>query len=416
MHLSRLRFFSTALAIATIGLVAGRPASAAPTAVGRWTTALELTLEGDASLRGGQQAGQALHGQALAKTEWAEADQPGGAVTWRLFASAMTLAGRGPTEKFLGDFLAASNIEGFDSTRLYSWWIEAHQGEWSLRAGALLADDEFTATEGGGYFFNSAFGWPSFISANTVNTGPAFFAAAPGVRFDRHFGSTALWRLGIYDGDTFDSAAGDPAVNRHGWHYQLGGQQGWFVISEVAFSPPDSANRLKVGAWLHTANFDDVRDDTTGRRLAATGGLPQRHSQNHGAYAAVERTLRGKSGEAGYITAFARAGVAPADRNTLDWSLDTGLACTGLIPGRASDVTALGFVHANFSPRYAAHVHATDRASPKPDFEQVVELNHNLVLNERFTLQPDLQFIRHPGGSSAQRDAAAFLLRLKTSY
>ena len=280
----------------------------------------------------------------------------------------------------------------------------------------MLADEEFAGTEGGGALFNSAFGWPAFVSANTMNTGPAFYVPAPGIRVERTLSENATWRAGVYDGDAFDSIDGDPAVTRHGVHFGLGGSQGWFAINEFAFSPDKGATKLKAGAWYHSARFADVRDDSLGQRFALTGNDPREHKGNFGAYAAAERVLAGKSGEAGYATAFFRGGVAPKDRNTLGYAIDTGLAFTGLIPGRASDVTALGVIHASFSPRFASNARLADPASPTPDFEQVVELTHNAALTERISVQPDLQYIRHPGGSTAQRDALALLVRVKASF
>ena len=45
----------------------------------------------------------------------------------------------------------------------------------------------------------------------------------------------------------------------------------------------------------------------------------------------------------------------------------------------------------------------------------MIEAAYTIKLAGRCTLQPDLQFIRHPGGSTAQRDAGDFLLRLNAS-
>lgn len=414
MHSNSSRFaLSVALVAAAFAFLPARSASAETKA--GWSSGLDLVTEGAASVRGGADRGRALHGLALAKVEWNQAENADRGVQFRTYASVLSLAGRGPSERFLGDFLAASNIEGHASTRLYSWWVEAKAGEWNLRTGALLADDEFCGTEAGGSFFNSSFGWPAFISANTLNTGPAFYVAAPGVRLERGLGENAAWRLGVYDGDAFDSPAGDPGVTRHGLHYRVGGDQGWFVMSEVNWAPAQGANRFKVGGWWHTAAFADVRDDAAGRRMADTGNPARRHARNFGAYAAAERTLAGKAGEAGYASTFVRAGFAPVNRNTVSWALDTGFAVTGLLPGRSADVTALGFAFGRFSPRYAANALALDPANPAPDYEQVIELNYSAALTERLTLQPDLQFIRHPGGSAARRDACVVLLRLKAS-
>jgi porin len=368
-----------------------------------WSSGLDLVVESAASARGGAARGQSLHSLALAKLEWRQEENADRNLQFHAYASALNLAGRGPSERFVGDLLAVSNIEGYPSTRLYSTWIEGRKDDWSLRAGSLLADEEFATTDGGANLQNSAFGWPAFISANTLNTGPAFFVPALGVRLERKFGETATWRAGLYDGDTFDSIAGDPGVNRRGVHFRFGGQQGWFAISEAAFTPKESDTRFKVGAWLHTAAFADVRSGAS-------------RSGNFGGYGAVERTLAGTAGETGFVTAFVRTGIAPTDRNLLSWVADTGVAIQGIIPGRKADVTTFGLVHASISPRFAAGARAAVPSTPAPDFEQVLELNYTAALSERFTLQPDLQYIRHPGGSSATRDALVALFRLKASF
>ena len=381
-----------------------------------WKVGLDLTLEGSAGISGGAKRGQALDGLALVHADWEQPEKSSDGLTYTGHVSALALAGKGPTERFLGDFLAASNIEGYPSARLYAWWLEAHRHDWSLRGGVLVADEEFAGTDAGGNFFNSAFGWPAFISANTVNTGPAVYVAAPGLRLERKWGETAAWRIGVYDGDSFDSPAGDPAATRHGLHYQIGGDQGWFVISEATFSPGNKATRLKMGAWLHTATFADVRDDAFGQPFAISGNDPRQYSSNHGAYTAIEHTLAGEPGKAGNVEVFLRGGFSPSDRNAVSWAIDAGVGWTGPIPGRPDDTVALGIARAHFSSRFSDSARLADPSSPALDFEQVLEASYTLKLSEHLTLQPDLQFIRHPGGSSAQADACVFLLRFNATY
>ncbi|MEI6106306.1 MAG: carbohydrate porin [Opitutae bacterium] len=373
-------------------------------------------MEAGVGVVGGTENRQAIHGLGLVQADW----QPVAPVTAGLqytgCLSALALSGEGPSGRFLGDYLAASNLEGYESVRLYSWWLEASRNDWSLRAGALLADEEFAGTEAGGNFFNSAFGWPSFISANTVNTGPAFYVAALGLRLEHRWGDTAAWRFGLYDGDTFDSPTGDPTRHPHGLHFELGGEQGWFLITEASYSPAGHATRYKVGTWFHTATFEDVRDDAAGNPSAISGQAPRQHGENYGAYASLEHTFAGKSGQAGQVKFFVRGGIAPANRNAIGWAVDTGLGWTGPIPGRPADVLSLGLTHAEFSPHYSEGIHFADPSSPVLDFERVIELNYSVKLSDHISLQPDLQFISHPGGTAARHDALVFLFRLKSSY
>lgn len=378
-------------------------------------TGLSVTIEAAAGIRGGAQRGQSLQTLALAHASWQ--NQPAdSAAQLRAFASILNHEGRGPTGRYLGDFMAASNIEAFDSTRLYTWWFETELAGWSLRAGALLADEEFGGTDGGGHLVNSVFGWPAFISANTVNTGPAFFVAAPGVRLARTISPALKWHGGIYDGDTFDSPEGDPTVNRHGLHYRLGGAQGWFLITELVYAPAAGLTRLKLGAWHHTATFADQHVDVAGRPFLLSGAEARAHSGNTGTYASVEHVLLGTPDKPGHLDAFARLGGAPSDRNTLTWALDTGLSWHGPLPGRPDDVAAVGFAHAAFSSRAAATARLLDPTAPALDHEQALELSYTISLNERVSLKPDLQYIRHPGGSRAQRDALLVMLRVNAEF
>ncbi|HVU24601.1 MAG TPA: carbohydrate porin [Opitutus sp.] len=375
---------------------------------------IDITLEAGAGVSGGADTGQHAQALTIAHAAWHGAAAKAG--TFSFFASVLNHAGDGPTERFLGDFLAASNIEAYSSTRLYAWWLEIAHDDWSLRAGALLADEEFAGTDAGGQFCNSIFGWPAFISANTVNTGPAFFVAAPGVRLEHSLSPAVTARVGLYDGDTFDSPTGDPTVNPHGWHYRLGGDEGWFAIAELAFAPPASRNRWKLGIWHHTARFADVYADASGQPVVVTGGAPREYSGDTGAYVAFERVLRGERDQPGFTDFFARAGAAPADRNTLAWALDTGIAWTGLLAGRPQDVLALGFAHAEFSSGFAATARLLDPAAPRADFEETIEVCYDVALSDHLTCKPDMQWIRHPGGSRAQRDALLVMLRFVADF
>jgi porin len=357
----------------------------------------EIKVSADASVDNayglsGTNGGDSLHGALVTGVAWDQKPAEGRPVSFNAFASALWVQGHGPSDQFLNDDMGASNSEAYESLRLYEWWGQATAGAWSVRFGALLADTEFCGTTPGAALVNGAFGWPAFISANTLNAGPSYYAAALGARL-AFTGETTSWKLGVYDGDSFDAPDGNDRPNRHGTHYEIDNDQGAFIISELNWAPTNSAFRYQVGAWMHTADFEDKID---------TGTF---HSGNYGSYAAVERTLAGKTGEAGNIEAHVRAGFAPEDRNDFGWTLDTGVAAIGLLPGRDADTVAVGFVHAD---------RATNTSSL--DYEQVYELSYTIVLNDHLSLQPDLQYIRHPGSDSTRDNSLLFLLRLSASY
>jgi porin len=382
-----------------------------------WQASIDTQLESISALRGGQRLGTVMQGSAMAGFGWSQEVNPDGDVAFGAFASSQALFGRGPTEHLVGDFLALSNIEGHHSVRLYQWWGEARTRRWEIRVGALLADEDFAGTEVGGNFSNSAFGWAAFISANTVNTGPAFYAAAPGMRLRWNVSPTAYWQAGLYDGDTFDCPFGDPAVNADGLHLHPGGSQGWFGMLETGFQRgADGRTRIKLGGWFHTAKFADVYADADGQSAALSGADPRMHSGNFGGYVSLERAIAGTAGEAGFVQSYVRAGLSPRDRNVLGWALDGGLAVTGPLAARPADVLAVGVALARFSPRFRASQLEAAPDSAAMDSEAAVEFGYQMNWGEDFSVRPSLQYIRHPGGSSDLPDATVFLLRWAAQF
>ncbi len=362
--------------------------------VGKLSLGVDATLDAASGLSGPGAGRESLFGTVLGHALWtqtAEATQAK-AVTWSAYSSVLWVEGRGPTERILGDFLAVNNAEDYQSLRLYSWWAEANGAAWSWRTGAWLVDEEFCSTTAGGALINSAFGWPAFISSNVLNAGTAYSAAALGSRVALTLPSGWTAKVAVYDGDAFDYAVGDEHLNRHGTHYQLNAGQGAVIFTELGYAPEGAPTRVYLGGWLHTADFVDL-------------GSGETHAGNQGAYAIIERTLAGNTGEAGNVEAHVRYGWAPEDRSTVAWAFDTAVAVTGLLPSRPADVTALGLVYAEMSAKLAGQ-----------DFEHVTELSHSIALGEHLTVQPDLQYIRHVGALNTASDAWLFILRLSATY
>ena len=88
------------------------------------------------------------------------------------------------------------------------------------------------------------------------------------------------------------------------------------------------------------------------------------------------------------------------------WAVDSAVAATGLFPARPADVTAFGVVHARLS----------DDLGLGAAYEQTFELSHTFVINEYISVQPDLQFVRHPGADRTRDDALIALLRFTAVY
>jgi porin len=310
--------------------------------------------------------------------------------------SSLWLHGDGPSE-LAGDVLTVSNIDGHDSIRLYEVWFQQNfrEDRISLRVGNLLADEEFAGTDYGGRLLNSAFGWPAFISGNVINTGPAFYVAAPGARLRIQPSDRWYFQTAIYDGDSFDSRLGDPRVNESGTRLHLSSAQGALALAEAGWHRNQGENdtglpgTFKIGGWIHTADFG-------------------RHHENFGGYITAEQMVWREdqdSPEQG-LALFFRAGGSPHARSSFPLVVDAGLHYTGLIPGRDQDHLALGFVYADLSNTRGGH-------NLFHNYEQVVEVTYEFVVKPWWSVQPDVQWIGNPGGNGGA--GHAFVLGLRSS-
>ena len=357
----------------------------------------DYTGEVMSNVSGGDRTGSGYNGLASFGID-ADLNQ---ALDWQgltLRLSGMELHGSGISSR-VGDVLGASNIEGHGSVRLYESWVEkSFAGEsFSLRVGLLLADEEFSTVDTAGLFLNSTFGWPEFISMNTVNTGPAFYIPALGLRLRWEPGESWYGQIGVFDGDPFDSPEGDDTVNRHGLHWEPGNGQGTFGMVEVGYghNQSEGADGLpgmyKLGGWWHSGEFEDFRDGAS-------------HDGIQGVYASGEQMVYREYSDQG-LSLFVRAGFAPKDRSTIDYSFQVGLNYVGLIPGRDIDTTALGLSQA----------HITDDLSARTS-ESVIEASYEFVMSDDFIIQPSVQWVGDPGATGALDDAVVLGLRVNLSF
>jgi porin len=232
---------------------------------------------------------------------------------------------------------------------------------------------------------------------NTVNTGPAFYIPALGLRLLWEPSEAWYGQVGIFDGDTFDSPESDDTVNRHGLHLELGNGQGTFGMVEVGYrhtqaeDVDDLSGTYKLGGWWHSAEFHDFRDGAS-------------HDGIQGVYASGEQMVYREYSDQG-LKLFTRFGFAPKDRSEVDYSFQAGASYVGLIPGRDIDTAALG----------SSYAHISDDL-PGRTTETVVEAAYEYVMSDDFTIQPSVQWVGDPGATGELDDALVFGLRVNLSF
>ena len=330
----------------------------------------------------------------------------GRALGWEgasLYANILCPHGESLTQNFVRDLNVISNIDGYDSVRLYKLWFQKNfdGGRFSFRIGQMAADKEFFTSDTAGVFLNNAFGTPSVFSQNI--TGPIYPVSAPGVRIRWEPAPGFSLRAAVFSGDV-----GSATANQHQTRIRLQKESGALVLVEAAYKTHQAKGddalpgTFKLGGYYDSKWFDD-----------RSGG--ERHHGDYGAYfVADQQVYREKdSGDSPRgLSIYSRVGLAPRNRNLVDFEYQGGLNYAGLLRSRPKDITGLGF----------AYTHVSRDVQPSADgpapgsHESLIEAAYLAPVSDRLTIQPDVQFIMHPGANALHHNALVLGLRVSLSF
>jgi len=306
------------------------------------------------------------------------------------------------TQNYVHDFNSVSNIDAYDSIRLYEAWVqkELADGKLSIRVGQILADAEFFVSDNGALFINGAFGAIPLVSHNL--RAPVFPDAIPGMRVRWIATDSLSVQAGIFDGD-----AGDPASNnKHGVDWNLNGEEGVLAITEIACKVNGEKENAglrgvyKLGAFFHSSEANDAYPSAPSHTDA-------------GGYFVADQQLWRKSGtEDQGLSGFLRIGGAPDDRNTVSFYFDTGLDYKGLLPGREKDIAGIGFSYT----RLSAKLRDDAGESLGSHHEAILEATYKVQVKDWLTVQPDFQYIFNPGASEKLPNAFVAGVRFNVTF
>ncbi len=418
---------------------------------GGWRSNLEkagvtftFTLYGDAlgNPSGGVQQGAGFSGRLGAIID-GDLEKLAGWTGASFHASIHGIYGYGLSANNLDNLMVVSSVEAPNAIRLFNLWVEQKlNSETSLRVGQYTAAQEFLVSKTAGLFVNSTFGWPVLPAQDLPGGGPAYPEAALGARLLYKPNDRIILRAALFDGDPAGSGVGNPVTrDPYGLAFRLGDPA--FMIAEVVYkynqdrpdyssdnlqqegdsartyaqnaqgSPLDRSlpGTVKFGAWHIAGSYADPRFNSQGGLLAISGGQPLEHGGNFSTYGAIDQMIwRAEAGGGRGLSFFLRATAAPADRNLIDLYADAGLNFQGPLESRPDDALGLALAYGRVSPQVADYDRELDAMTkvPKPirDFEAAIELTYRCQLAKNWTLQPDFQYIVHPGANIANPQIA----------
>ena len=256
----------------------------------------------------------------------------------------------------------------------------------------MAADQEFALTATGALFLNSGFG--ALIAASANEPVPIYPLGALGVRLKVE-PSPGLYLMGA----SYEGHPGQEYTNQSGMKVRLTDEEGTVTFVETGWVREGAfPGAIKAGFVYHSAAF--IEHDS---------GEPE---DGHAVvYVLAEQLLFRESPPdvecAEGLTAFVRVGGSEPDRSLVTVSIDAGFAYTGLIPGREADVLGLGVVYSDISEDFA-----DTQADPSSfDHEMILEATYKIVISKWWSLQPDFQYVIHPGGSDQTDDAFVIGMR-----
>ena len=323
----------------------------------------------------------------------------------RVFVYGLGNRGGNPSSH-VGDAQGVSNIEAFDTWKLFEAWVEQQlfDARLSLLLGLYDLNAEFDYAETAQLFLHSSFGIGPDFSLSRQNGPSVFPTTSLGVRLRLQPDPTWYWQTAVLDG-----VAGDPD-DPGGTQVVFGAHDGVLVASELAYlfdvhAAAGRYGKYALGAWVYS---DGPDDGGTAGRAACCGGA-------YGLYGLAEQVVyRHVTDPRRGLALFARLGFAEARVNPFSVYTGGGLVYTGLLSRRPEDRCGLGIAAAHHSGRFRPTRRAAGHAVA--DAEIALELTYRAGLTAWWTVQPSLQYILNPGTEPGLADAVLVGLRFEVVF
>jgi len=388
------------------------PAGPRPSSLGQAQSAdngpspfqLRLQYTGEAwSNSGGLQNGNTYLQNAFAGLK-VDTEKAFGWTGGRFVAEAFYNTGNSLNENFVGSAQDPSAVDVGDRSlfRLYQVYYDQKFGNTDIRFGVMDLETEFGISRPMDVFFNGAFAWTSTLDASGQQglNGPSTYPnTALGVRVRQKLNDEWSVQAAVVNG------MADRVDSPHSNSIDINSKNGALAIAEVDYVPI-ARTKLMAGYWTYTGLQD------TQNEYSDTGALRQvRGSQ--GAYVGGTTRLYTIKDARG-LDAFVNFGIGDSRVNEVDRSMNAGLTWTGLFDARPKDKLGLGFGIARAGEPFKQAQLAQGTAVYA--YETSFELTYRAVLTDWLTVQPNIQYIVHPGFDGAVKNDLVFGLHFEMGH
>lgn len=311
-----------------------------------------------------------------------------------VFVNVLNNLGGRPND-LVGSIQGVNNIE-VANTRLkvYEAWIEQAFGDVTLRVGLYDLNSEFYQNDASGLLISPPFGIGSELSATGPN-GPSIFpSTALAARLAANIGK------GYVEAAVINAEAG--TIGDEGGVHPFG-TEGVLLIGEAGVHVN---GKIAVGGWTYSKKQPTVSPPDV------TQGPPPR--QAWGAYFLAEQTLVGDPEGGRSVQGFLRIGISDGKTTPFSSGWQAGLLVNQPFKGRPASAFSVGVGSAGLSHNYRDGVAVGDPALRKA--ETIIEATYKDEILPGLSLQPDVQYVVHPGADSTVGNALVLGLRVQFDF
>lgn len=288
------------------------------------------------------------------------------------FVNAANTHGGKASEKLIGDFQTASNIEAGNLTYLHELWYKQKFGKSTFLVGLQDLCVEFLSSETAGLFLNSSCGVHSTVASNLMV--PIFPLTSLGAQVHYDFTDKLTMKLAVFDGIPDDFSR-----NKYNINWNLSRNEGYIAFSEISYKKITETHSAiyRLGAYYHNGHSFNTSDE-------AGNTITESHPANYGFYLVTDQTLyKNHAGEE--LSLFTQTSFSPRSLNDNWYYLGAGINYKGMFAKRTDDVLGFAVAHSGLKNEIGN--------------ETTFELTYKAQFGENFFVQPNLQYIINPAGT-----------------
>ncbi|CAM3073303.1 carbohydrate porin [Pseudomonas plecoglossicida] len=324
----------------------------------------------------------------------------------------------------VGGFTSAQEVWGRGETwRLTQMWIKQQyfDGTLDVKFGRFGEGEDFNS-------FPCDFQNLAFCGSQVGNWAGSVWYNWPvsqwALRVRYNLDDTLYAQVGVFEQNPSNLESGN------GFKLSGSGTQGAVMPVELVWSP--TVNGLKgeyrTGYYYSNAKAQDVLKDSNGQPAAISGAAYRSSSSKHGLWIGAQQQVTSLASDRSRgLSLFANATVHDKKTNAIDNYVQAGLLFKGPFDARAKDDIGFALARVHVNPAYRKNARLANEAAglddyddpgylPVQDTEYSAELYYGIHLADWFTVRPNLQYIRHPGGVSQVDDAVVGGLKIQSTF